>query len=94
MKKMIRQMVRDKFASLTTKDLIKHGKQYNFHLTHDQADKILAYVRKNSLDPFSERDRFKLLKKIAQVTDEKTAQKANKLFQNMVQSYGIDHLFK
>ncbi|MBB6454295.1 two-component SAPR family response regulator [Salirhabdus euzebyi] len=93
MKKLIRQMVQQKFHTITSKELIKYGQQYDFTLTEEQATKIINYVKKKDLDPFKESDRFKLLKKISHVTDEKTAKKAYKLFNDMIKQYGVKDMF-
>jgi hypothetical protein len=93
MKRMISQLVQQKFSQLNSDELIKYGKSYGFHLSKEQADQIVEYIHSHSLDPFNERDRLKLLKKIAKITDEKTAQKAHKLFKDMIKKFGVSDLF-
>ncbi|SET63230.1 Protein of unknown function [Salinibacillus kushneri] len=93
MKQIIRQIVREKLANLTPTDLIHYGKQYGFTLTNNEANQLVRYIKNSSFDPFNEQDRLKLLKKIAQLKDEQTAQKANRLFQDLIKKYGVDHLF-
>ncbi len=92
-KRIIQQMVKQKVNQLTTTELIQYGKQYGFTLTKAEAEKILKYIRSKSLDPFKEEDRLKLLKKIAQITDDQTAKKAHKLFKDMIKQYGMEDMF-
>ncbi|QHS22778.1 DUF2624 domain-containing protein [Virgibacillus sp. MSP4-1] len=93
MKPIIRQMIREKLAGLTANEMIQYGKQYGFSLTHSEAEQMTKYIKNTSFDPFNEKDRIKILKKIAQIKDEKTARKANRLFKDLTKKYGVDHLF-
>ncbi|MCP8616883.1 DUF2624 domain-containing protein [Salirhabdus salicampi] len=93
MKKIIKQMVQQKIKELTVEELISYSEQYDFSLTEKQAKAIIHYIKTKDLDPFNEKDRYKLLKKVASVTDEETAQKAYKLFKDLTKQYGVDHYF-
>jgi Protein of unknown function (DUF2624) len=86
-------MVKQKLKQLTPEQLIQYGKEYGFYITKNEAYAILKYVNSTPLDIFNEADRYKLLKKLAQITNEETAKKAYQLFQAIVKQYGIEHLF-
>lgn len=87
-------MIRQKINDLTVKDVISFSQEHNMDISSQQAKNILTFVKKSDLNPFSEKDRLKLLKKIALISDQKTAQKANQLFKQMIKTYGVENYFK
>ncbi|MFC0522587.1 DUF2624 domain-containing protein [Pontibacillus salicampi] len=93
MKNMIKQVVHQKLKNITAEDLIAYGKEYEIQLTKDQAKAIVAYLKQTDLNPLEEKDRLKALKKLAQITDPKTAQKVNRIFQQMIKDNGLSHWF-
>ncbi|WP_368855436.1 DUF2624 family protein [Virgibacillus salexigens] len=51
-------------------------------------------MKQNNVDPFSANGRAKMLRELAKITDIQTAKKAQKLFNELIQSYGLSHLFE
>ncbi|WP_077621487.1 DUF2624 domain-containing protein [Sediminibacillus massiliensis] len=92
--KMLESMVIKKIRQLSTNDLLHYSKQYDIPLTKQQADQIVATLKNETFNPLEENDRMKMFKKLAQITDVKTAQKANKLFRQLTKAYGIDSWFQ
>ncbi|WP_237582625.1 DUF2624 domain-containing protein [Pontibacillus yanchengensis] len=90
---MIKQVVHQKLKSLTPNALIAYGQEYQIYLTKEQATSIVYYLKKTDLNPLDEKDRIKALKKLAQITDPQTAQKVNRIFQQMIKDNGLSHWF-
>ncbi|GGD04657.1 hypothetical protein GCM10011389_10240 [Pontibacillus salipaludis] len=93
MKKVISQVVKQKIRDLSVHDLLEQSRQFNVPLTKSQATEIVAFLKNSNLNPLDEKDRMKALKKLAQITDPKTAQKVNKIFQEMIKENGLSHWF-
>ncbi|MRH43104.1 DUF2624 family protein [Aquibacillus halophilus] len=88
------QLLLKKLRNVSAKELITHGNEYGISLTNKQAEDIASYLSKTSLNPINEKDRMKMFKKLAQITDIKTAQKAQKLFGKLIKQYGVESWFK
>ncbi|WP_036769231.1 DUF2624 domain-containing protein [Pontibacillus halophilus] len=89
---MIKQMVKQRLKKITANELIQYSKEYEVPLTKTQADAIVKYLKSTDLNPLDEKDRMKALKKLAQITDPKTAQQVNKIFNAIVKEHGLEHL--
>jgi len=90
----IKQMVKNKLKQVTPDELLYYGKQYGFSLSKHQAVQITNYLSEQSLDPFREKDLHRMLRELAVITDVQTAKKANKLLNELIKSYGLEHLFE
>ncbi|GAA0443212.1 hypothetical protein GCM10008983_20500 [Lentibacillus halophilus] len=90
----IRQVVRNKLKRLTTDEILQYAHNYHFSVTRNQAEAITDYLQEHTVDPFSPHSREKMLQELARITDQHTADKAQKLFEKMIQSYGLEHLFQ
>lgn len=90
---MISQVVKQKIQNLSVHDLLEQSRQFNVPLTKAQATEIVYFLKSSNLNPLDEKDRMKALKKLAQITDPKTAQKVNKIFQEMIKENGLSHWF-
>ncbi|MCD5323595.1 MULTISPECIES: DUF2624 domain-containing protein [Pontibacillus] len=90
---MISQVVKQKIQNLSVHDLLEQSRQFNVPLTKAQATEIVSFLKSSNLNPLDEKDRMKALKKLAQITDPKTAQKVNKIFQEMIKENGLSHWF-
>lgn len=90
----IKEIVKNKLKNLTTKELMQYSKQYDFHITEQQARKITNYLQSHSPDPFDSQKRKEMLVELAAITDRETAMKAQNLFEKMIHSYGLQDLFK
>ncbi|TCT26992.1 uncharacterized protein DUF2624 [Melghiribacillus thermohalophilus] len=91
-KSIIKQMVQQKLQNLSVRELLYYAEAYDFHITKKQAEDIISFLKSTRLDPFNERDRLKMLRKIASVTDKKTAQKVYRLFKSLAKQYGVEYL--
>ncbi|WP_036830968.1 DUF2624 family protein [Pontibacillus litoralis] len=93
MKRMIKQVIYQKMKSITPGELLSLSNEYNIDLTMEQAKQIAAYLHQTELNPLEEKDRMQALKKLAQITNPKTAQKAYRIFQQIIQDKGLSHWF-
>ncbi|MEC5422238.1 DUF2624 domain-containing protein [Virgibacillus sp. C22-A2] len=89
----IKDLITKKLKQLTPGELLHYGKQYGFKLTQEEAQQITTYLKNNRVDPFNTGGRKIMLKELAKITDVETAKKAQKLFDKLIKSYGLDHLF-
>lgn len=93
MSSFIKEFAKKKLKQLNHKDLLRYSAEYGFSLTENQAYNIIDYIKTNDFDPFEANERLKMLEDLAQITDEATAIKADRLFNELITSYGLDHLF-
>jgi hypothetical protein len=89
----IKQMIINKMRQITPEDVLIYSQKYGFVISREQAIEISKYVRRKKLNPFDKREREKMLKDLSEITDRNTAIKANKLFYELIKSYGLEHLF-
>ncbi|RKQ37806.1 DUF2624 domain-containing protein [Oceanobacillus halophilus] len=91
----IKELVRKKLKQISSEELMFYSKQYGFSLSKHQAMQISNYLNQNSsVDPFKFNDREKMLRELARITDIETAQQARKLLDEVIKSYGLEHLFE
>lgn len=93
MSSFFKDLIMKKIANLSPKELLSYGKQYGFSLTESQAQAITTYLKTHRVDPFSANGRTKMLQELARITDLETAKKAQKLFNEIIKSYGLESLF-
>jgi len=89
----IKGLLTQKIKQLTPEELLYYAKQYGFSITESEAHSITAYVKSHPLDPFNSNDRMKMLQELTHITNADTAKKAQRLFNELIQSYGLGHLF-
>ncbi|MDL4841526.1 DUF2624 family protein [Aquibacillus rhizosphaerae] len=94
MNSFMQQMAVKKLKKISVDELLNYSKQYEIPLTKKQAQQITSYLGKTQLDPFEEKDRLQMFKKLAQLTDIKTAQKTQRLFSKLIKEYGVESWFK
>lgn len=90
----IKEMVKTKLRQLTAGEILHYADQYGFSLTRDEATKIIHYIQTNDIDIFSKKGIDEAHDKIAAITNPQTAQKARALFEQLIKSYGLEHLFQ
>ncbi|MFC4404199.1 DUF2624 family protein [Gracilibacillus xinjiangensis] len=83
-----------KLQSIDADTLYHYAKQYGITISTDQAEKISDHLKNNNYDPTKTNDRMKMLKKLAEITDLKTAQKCQQLFQKLIKEYGLEDMFE
>ncbi|MFD2759438.1 DUF2624 domain-containing protein [Lentibacillus juripiscarius] len=93
MSSFIKQFVKTKMKQLSADELLHYAHEYNFSISRKQANAITSYLQTHTVDPFSSRSRKKMFRELARITDENTAKKAEKLFQETIKAYGLEHLF-
>ncbi|ASK63174.1 hypothetical protein CFK37_13950 [Virgibacillus phasianinus] len=93
MSNVMKDLITKKIKQISPEELLHYSKQYGFSLTRSEAKQITNYVKNHPFDPFSESDRVAFFKELARMTDMQTTKKAQKLFGEMVRSYGIQSLF-
>lgn len=86
-------MMIKKIKSIKPEELRNYGEQYNITLTKKQAEEITSFLGRTNLDPVKEHDRLKLFKKLAQITNLETAQKAQKIFNKLIKEHGVESWF-
>ncbi|WP_249871081.1 DUF2624 domain-containing protein [Oceanobacillus saliphilus] len=89
----IKEMVKNKLKNLRPSELLQYSRQYGFQITEKQAREITDYLRVNSPDPFDANTRHEMLKQLAAITDKETALQTQKLFDEIINSYGLGYLF-
>lgn len=78
--KFLENIINMKINGITGKELLKYGKQFNIHVTEEQAEKVAQFLRGRNIDIFDDRDRTLVIKEIARITSPTTAKKVNQLF--------------
>ncbi len=73
-------MVNFKVNMITSEELLKYAKQFNFDVSKDEAEKIATYLRGKNLDIFDDRTRSQIIREVAKISGPKTAKELNKLF--------------
>lgn len=94
MSQFLKEMIIRRLKALTEGELLKYAHQYGFSISESEASQIVQYIKHNPIDPFHASGRLVLLKELSHITDIKTAQQAQQLFNKMIQTYGLDHLFE
>lgn len=93
MSQFIKGLITKKISELTPRELLYYAEQYDFSLTQEEAHNITTYIKSHPLDPFNSNDRMKMLQELTRMTNADTAKKAQKLFNELIQSYGLGYLF-
>ncbi|RPF55615.1 DUF2624 family protein [Aquisalibacillus elongatus] len=89
---MLKQLIRSRIYSSTPQEIVKYGKQYGITINQNQASQLLSYIKKESIDPFSERDRSKTYRYVEKNIGPKEARQADQLLQQLAKQYNLDHL--
>ncbi|WP_062355805.1 DUF2624 domain-containing protein [Bacillus kwashiorkori] len=83
--KFFQNIINMKINSVTGDELLKYGKQFQIHVTKEQADKIAAYLRGKNVNIFNDTERANVIKEIAKIAGPNTAKKVNQLFIQLTQ---------
>ncbi|WP_339214644.1 DUF2624 domain-containing protein [Ornithinibacillus sp. FSL M8-0202] len=89
----IKQIILNKMRQITAEDILQYSGEYGFTITRQQAEEIANYVHTKKINPFDKREREKMLHDLSEITDRQTALKADRLFHELIKSYGLEHLF-
>lgn len=93
MNSIMQQMAIKKIKQISKKELLTYSEEYEIPITPSQADQILHYIKTKEINPFTEQGRLLMFKNIARITDISTAQQAQKLFHELIKTYGIESWF-
>lgn len=89
----IKELIKGKIKQLTVDEFLHYAKEYGFSVTADEASTILHYLQTNDLDIFSKDSIESIYQKITEVTNPQTANKAKKLLNEIIKSYGLENYF-
>lgn len=90
----LKEIIIKRLKSLSEQELVKYASDYGFSISTEEARQITQYVKNNDIDPFQSSGRMALLKELTKITDIETARKAQRLFNEIIKTYGLEHLFK
>ncbi|SFL81730.1 Protein of unknown function [Gracilibacillus orientalis] len=83
-----------KLKKISTKEITEYANKYRISITEEQAKLISGHLKRSSYDPLIAEDRAQMLKKLAQITDIKTAKACQQLFHKLIKEYGVEDYFK
>ncbi|UOQ47432.1 DUF2624 domain-containing protein [Gracilibacillus caseinilyticus] len=89
-----KRLMMNKLKNLDTNEVLKYARQYNISISPEQATSITAHLNTSNYDPTKAEDRTRMIKKLAQLTDLKTAKACQQLFQQLIKEYGLEHYFQ
>ncbi|WP_405101164.1 DUF2624 family protein [Oceanobacillus sp. FSL H7-0719] len=90
----LKEIIKNKMKQLRKEELLYYSNQYGITLTETEAKHILKYIHENDFDIFSLQEIDKLHKKIAEITNHATANKAKNLFLQIITAYGLENYFQ
>ncbi|CEI84158.1 hypothetical protein BN997_04100 [Oceanobacillus oncorhynchi] len=90
----IKEMIKNKLRKLTPDEILHYSAEYGFAITRTQADQIVHYLRTSAPNPFDQADRDRFMMELTKITDQKTAAAAQQLMDEVIKSYGMEHLFE
>ncbi|GEL78295.1 DUF2624 family protein [Tenuibacillus multivorans] len=89
---MLKQLIRSRLYSSSPEEVVQYGRKYGVQISRGQAERLLAFIKKESIDPFSERDRSLTFKYVEKTIGQKEAQQADQLLKQLAKQYNLDHL--
>lgn len=78
--KIFESIINHKVNTITERELLKYGKQFQISISKEEAGKIAAILRGKNVNIFNSSERMKIIKEIEKITGAKTAQEINRLF--------------
>lgn len=82
--KIFEKIINHKINTITGKELLKYGKQFQISLSGEQANKIAGYLRGKNFNIFNEAERARIIGEIAKITSPETAKEINRVFMGFV----------
>ncbi|WP_163581178.1 DUF2624 family protein [Gracilibacillus saliphilus] len=89
-----KQIMLSKMRKISAKEITSYAKKYHIAITEDQAKLISDHLKRSNYDPTNPEDRAQMLRKLAQITDIKTAKACQQLFHKLIKEYGVEDYFK
>lgn len=90
---MLKDLIIRKLKNLSYDEILYYSQQYGFSLSEREALDIKNYLQTHGVNPFHEDGRLEMFQELAHITNVQTAKKAQQLFNEMIKSYGVEHLF-
>ncbi|WP_019154532.1 DUF2624 domain-containing protein [Robertmurraya massiliosenegalensis] len=78
--KIFQKIINHKINSITGKELLKYGKQFQVSITNEQANKIAAHLRGRNVNIFNDDERTKVISEIAKIVGPDKANEINRIF--------------
>lgn len=78
--KFVQHLINQRAQFITADELLKYAKGLSIPLRREEAEKIASRLRSKKIDLFNDDERAKLLREIADITNDQTAKKLNQLF--------------
>ncbi|MGP4072495.1 DUF2624 family protein [Piscibacillus sp. B03] len=89
---MFKHLIRTKLYASTPDELVKYGRQYGIQISRSQANQLLTFIKKESIDPFSEKDRSRTYRYVERNIGHQEARQAQTLLNQLAKQYNLDHL--
>jgi|SRR5690625_4954681 len=93
MSQFLKSLIVRKLKGLTYEELQYYSDEYGFSLSERELSDIINYLRNHFIDPFHANGRMQMVQELTRITNAQTAQKAQRLFNELIKSYGVEHLF-
>lgn len=89
----LQHLIIERLKNVSDNELMYYSERYGFSLTIDECQNISHYLNHLTLNPFIKADREKMFHDLTDLTNEQTAIKAKQLFKQLINQYGMSHLF-
>ncbi|MGN8645498.1 DUF2624 family protein [Gracilibacillus sp. HCP3S3_G5_1] len=89
-----KRIIISKLKKISANEIIEYANKYNITVNEHQARLISSHLQRNRYDPTNAEDRAQMLRKLAQITDIKTAKACQQLFNKLIKEYGLESYFK
>ncbi|GLY09979.1 DUF2624 family protein [Bacillus badius] len=83
--KFLQHLINQKAQTITADELLNYAKGLDIPLKREEAEKVSSLLRRQKVNLFNEQARASLLREIAAITNEQTANKLNKLLTTFLQ---------
>ncbi|MBM7543218.1 DUF2624 family protein [Amphibacillus cookii] len=94
MNPVMKQLIRNKLAQLTPKELQTYAQIYGVELSGSQASQIVNLLKEQQFDPFIKEDLSRMFDKLEKITDRQTVNKAKTILNQLIQQYDVADWFK
>jgi len=78
--KIFQKIINHKINSITGRELLKYGKQFQISITNEQAEQIAAHLRGKNVNIFNDGERKNLINELANIVGNEKANEINRLF--------------
>lgn len=75
-------IINHKINTITARELLKYGKQFQIAITKDEAEKITSILRGSHVNIFNDKERTTIIKKIEKIAGAEVAKGLEQLFIN------------